>query len=260
MHPFNEYARYYNLLYQDKPYFQEVHYLLSLFERFESKPKTLLDMGCGTGQHGVHFANEGLCVHGIDKSAQMLEIAGKQLLALPQDQRARLSFSQGDIGQFSFDERLEPHSFDGAVSLFHVMSYQTTNSQLRSAFQCAQQFIKPGGLFIFDVWYGPAVLGDKPQGRIKCFENEDLKVTRVADPKMALHDNTVHVDYDILIQDKLKETLQHINERHSMRYVFAPEVELLCDQFSMQCLGAFKWLTVEPLDENAFSACFVLKT
>ena len=58
-----------------------------------------------------------------------------------------------DIGQ----------KFDAIVFLFHVMSYQVTNKMLNEVFSNVFKHLNDGGLFIFDFWYGPAVLTDPPK-------------------------------------------------------------------------------------------------
>ena len=38
------------------------------------------------------------------------------------------------------------------------MSYQTSNDDLNATFASARANLKQGGVFIFDCWYGPALL------------------------------------------------------------------------------------------------------
>ena len=45
------YSKYYDLLYEDKNYFDEVEYIDFLIKKNCQSAKTLLDMGCGTGKH-----------------------------------------------------------------------------------------------------------------------------------------------------------------------------------------------------------------
>ena len=48
----------------------------------------------------------------------------------------------------------------------------------------ARSLVAPGGIFIFDFWYGPAVLADPPAVRIKRLENERMKVLYGPDYRM----------------------------------------------------------------------------
>ena len=57
----------------------------------------------------------------------------------------KLTFSLGRI------QGLDLHrTFDVVISLFHVMSYQVSNSDIMEAFATARRHLNPGGIFIFD--------------------------------------------------------------------------------------------------------------
>lgn len=86
---FGDYARYYNLLYQDKEYAAETEFILECLTRYGGMPATLLDLGCGTGRHALEMARRGVCVTGVDMSATMLEM-GRQLQAASPDLPAEI--------------------------------------------------------------------------------------------------------------------------------------------------------------------------
>lgn len=64
---FGDYARYYNVLYQDKDYAGEADFVLSCLKRRHEAPRTLLDLGCGTGRHALEMARRGVSVTGVDR-------------------------------------------------------------------------------------------------------------------------------------------------------------------------------------------------
>ena len=78
--------------------------------------------------------------------------------------------------------------YDAVISLFHVMSYQNTNEDILSAMKSARSSLNSGGLFPFDVWYGPGVLSDRPQVRVKEVQDDKYQLIRIAKPVM--HDKT----------------------------------------------------------------------
>lgn len=80
---FGDYARYYDVLYQDKDYAGEADFVLSCLVRRQGEPRTLLDLGCGTGRHGLEMARRGVSVTGVDMSATMLEMGRQALAAAP---------------------------------------------------------------------------------------------------------------------------------------------------------------------------------
>ena len=55
---------------------------------------------------------------------------------------------------------------------------------------------------MFDHWYGPAVLTDRPVQRVKIFEDNDVKIVRIATPTLYVNDNLVDVDYNLIVIEK----------------------------------------------------------
>ena len=69
------YAQQYDLLYKDKNYDAEVALLERLFQAHALEGNSVLDLGCGTGQHAIRLAKRGFDVTGVDRSPEMLRIA-----------------------------------------------------------------------------------------------------------------------------------------------------------------------------------------
>jgi SAM-dependent methyltransferase len=182
----------------------------------------------------------------------MLSVAQKSREAMPADQAQQLCFSHADARCFRLTE-----SFDVAVSLFHVMSYQISNEDLIQAFETAHSHLKKGGVFIFDCWYGPAVIADRPRVRVKRIRDRDIEILRIADPLMHPNENVVDVNYRILIIDKVTNVTRELNERHRMRYLFKPEVDffLRATKFSLVC--CLEFLTDRRPGLNTWNVYFV---
>jgi SAM-dependent methyltransferase len=256
MATFDLYAAYYDLLYQDKDYSHEVNYINSLIAAHGGKAGgSILELGSGTGGHAVHFAQSDCIVHGIDISAEMIQRANKAKGNLPNEVAQRLTFDVGDVRTFRAES-----CFDTVISLFHVMSYQTTNSDLLSAFKTARVHLNPGGLFIFDFWYGPSVLSDRPCIVEKVVENETIEVFRYTTPTMITDRNCVDVRFDVTI--RLKEQggdSQPLTENHLMRYLFLPEVENYLDLSGFKIVASNSWLKQEHLSDIDWYGCVVAK-
>jgi SAM-dependent methyltransferase len=149
-----------------------------------------------------------------------------------------LRFHQGDAAGFRLDAQ-----FDAVVSLFHVMSYLTDNQSLFEAFGNAHRHLKPGGIFLFDFWYGPGVLTDRPAPRIKRMEGDGISVHRMATPEVHADRDIVDVNYEVLIQDLAKGTLETLKETHHMRYLFRPEIEFMLGQAGFRLIDFREWMT-----------------
>lgn len=251
---FSNYARYYDLMYQDKDYVGEAQFIQRLIQTYAPATTTILELGCGTGNHAMLLAKEGYQVHGVDLSQEMLGYANERCDRLSPALATRLQFSQGDLRQVRLDRK-----FDVVLSLFHVISYQTNNEDLLAAFETAKAHLVPGGILIFDVWYGPAVLSDPPTVRIKRLEDRSIQVTRIAEPVMEPNKNLVDVNYHIFIKDLISSKIDEVREVHTMRYLFKPELELLLDRLQMQIVESGEWLTDRQPGLNTWGVYFIVR-
>ena len=87
---FDEYARYYDLLYQDKDYQAEADYVAALIRRFHPDAQSILEMGSGTGKHARLLADRGYKVHGIERSPEMLAKSLDALAAVQKESKAKV--------------------------------------------------------------------------------------------------------------------------------------------------------------------------
>jgi SAM-dependent methyltransferase len=252
MSNFGGYANYYDLLYRDKDYRGEAVFVREVLSEYCPNLNTVIELGCGTGLHAKFLAEDGLEVHGVDLSDEMLNTARERLASLPAEVSKRLHFSQGDVRSVRLNERA-----DAVVSLFHVISYQTTNKDLLAAFMTAKEHLKKDGVFLFDVWYGPAVLRNFPGTRVKRLEDENVVVTRLAEPLVNPNDNTVDVHYQVFIKRKADGAVEEIREVHPMRYLFRPELEAIARQAGLEIIDAFEWLTKKTPGFDTWGVCFV---
>jgi len=241
---FNLYSKYYDLLYHRKDYHAEANYISDCIKNYSPNAKTILEFGSGTGGHGLILKKMGYDIFGLERSEQMVEEA--TLRGFPCE--------QGDIAHFKVDRK-----FDIVISLFHVISYINDNASLNKVFRNASDHLNHGGLFIFDVWYSPAVYYQKPETRIKKVENDELSVLRIAEPEIHSINNIVDVNYTILAKDKNTDVWIEFQEKHPMRHFSIPEVNLLGDFTGFETLRAEEFLTGTQPSESTWGVCFILK-
>ena len=245
----NIYSKYYDLLYQDKDYKAEVEYIIKIIQNHSNKIKTVLDLGCGTGKHDELLCDNGYTVHGVDISQEMLRIAESRR----KGRENVLKFSKFNIATMNIGQK-----FDAIVSLFHVMSYQVTNKMLNEVFSNVFNHLNDGGLFIFDFWYGPAVLTDPPKKKVKRLKNENLEIIRLTETKMYADLNKVDVGFDIFIKNYKDNTVHKKKELHQMRYFFDTELEMICDKHGFQIDKKYKWLSKKKPNFNTWNVVWAV--
>lgn len=258
MNVFQNYGKYYDLLYQDKDYVGEANFLIELLKKHNiGNGARLLELGAGTGKHACHLAEQGYFVTGIEQSDVMLEIAGQGLLDKGSSVTDRVKLYKGDIRTWDGKSNQE-QKFDAVFSLFHVMSYMQTLADLKAVFANIKKQVKQSGIFVFDCWYGPAVLSLKPETRFKIMTDGEYTIERVAQASMDTTKQQVTIDYTLFSKDKNQENHQKFTEQHKMRFLFKSEIELLCEQFDCELADSFEWMTKADLSQDTWGACFVI--
>lgn len=251
---FAEYARYYDLLYRDKDYVGEADYVDRLVRRFKPDAESMLELGSGTGRHALLLTERGYAICGIERSEEMLACS-QRLVA---QEKSRLAgrtfpvFAQGDVRSARVTG-----TFDAVISLFHVMSYQTTNDDLLASFQTARTHLTSNGLFVFDVWYGPAVLTKQPSVRVKRAADEETEVTRLAEPITHPNENLVDVQYHVFMRDIRTGVVTETRETHRMRYLFMPDLALLLRAAGLEILHVEEWMTGRKPSFDTWGVCVV---
>ena len=251
--PFAElYAAAYDSIYRDKDYAAECDLVERLFAEHAASPvREVLDLGCGTGGHAVPLAARGYDVVGVDISEQMLARAARRVEAAS---GASPRFENGDLRNVTLDRR-----FDAALMMFAVLGYQVENRDVLAALRNVRRHLRQGGLFVFDVWYGPAVLVERPTERVKEIAAADVRWLRVATPTVDVRNHRCTVEYHLygLQGDRL---LGEATERHAMRFFFPLELELLLAScgFELLHLGAFPDLDRAP-DERTWNVLSIAR-
>jgi hypothetical protein len=59
--------------------------------------------------------------------------------------------------------------------MFAVLGYPQKNDNVLAALKSVSTYLKKGGVFICDRWYGLSVLNQKPRERVNVLENRDRK-------------------------------------------------------------------------------------
>ncbi|HLI79949.1 MAG TPA: methyltransferase domain-containing protein [Candidatus Binataceae bacterium] len=112
---------------------------LAILERLELRgDESIVDLGCGSGENTIELARRvprGRAL-GLDSSAAMIEAANKVLADVGPEVRARLSFSLGDIKQFSAQ--------DEYAVVFSNAALQWVPGH-REIFMRIHRALKPGG-------------------------------------------------------------------------------------------------------------------
>jgi SAM-dependent methyltransferase len=248
----HDYASHYDLFYADKNYSGEADYVASRIRACCPKAVRLLELGCGTGRHAGFLAKRGFDVVGVDRSRQMVEQARKRASIEVPRVKQRLNFRVGDVMSYRSRDK-----FDVVISLFNVVGYLTRNEALQKMFAVVKSHLRKGGVFLFDVWYGPAVLSKKPVVRVKRIKDRQQTITRTAVPHLDVNNNTVQVDYTIRCRQNSE--VSATSESHLVRYFFLPELELILAAAGLDLIRAEEWMTGKAPGTDTWGLCCVCR-
>ena len=132
----------YDRLTNDVNYRQTLAFYKEILAREGCRPRTAVDLACGTGSITVLLAQEGLKVIGVDLSPEMLCVA--------QQKAQELENSPLFVCQDLSCLRL-PRGVDLAVCALDSLDYITDPTACEEAIRRVYRALNPGGIFIFDV-------------------------------------------------------------------------------------------------------------
>lgn len=249
---FRKYSAVYDLLYRDKDYAAEADYVAKSIRAILPQARSILELGSGTGKHGRLLAARGFKVHGIERSPDMVALA--RTGAGPASAGEAFACEVGDVRDVSLGR-----IFDAVIALFHVVSYQTTDEDLQATFASTARHLSAGGVFLFDVWHGPAVEAQKPQPRVKRVSDEALEVVRTARPELDESRHTVRVTYDIDARDGKSGEVTRFSENHLMRYLFPAEIDALAMRSGFRVVSSEEFMTGRRPSAETWGVLYVLR-
>lgn len=135
-------ARSYDRLTNDVDYRSTVAFYREILKREGVKPRTAVDLACGTGSVALLLAQTGMEVIGVDLSEEMLTVAAGKAQELE---------NPPVFVRQPLQELRLPRAVDLAVCALDSLDYITDPADCAQAIRRVYKALNPGGVFIFDV-------------------------------------------------------------------------------------------------------------
>ena len=132
----------YDRLTNDVDYEATVDFYYEILKQEALKPRTAVDLACGTGSVTEILARKGYEVTGVDMSEEMLTEAMAKVMDMEQPPRFVCQRLQ---------ELYLPRAVDMAVCALDSLDYVTDPADCAEAIRRVYKALNPGGIFIFDV-------------------------------------------------------------------------------------------------------------
>ncbi|GLB30309.1 methyltransferase [Lacrimispora amygdalina] len=238
MEAYTNFAEVYDLFMDNIPYEDWCSYVTGLLKEHGVKDGLVLDLGCGTGSLTELLADAGYDMIGVDNSEDMLQIAmdkraesGKDILYLMQDMR-----------EFELYGTVR-----AVLSICDCINYILEYRDLVEVFRLVNNYLDPGGVFIFDlntVYKYEKVMGDTTiaEDREECsfiwdnYYDGDTKIN----------------EYDLSLFIREKEDLyRKYTETHYQRAFTIGEIREALKEAGLEFLEAYDAFTRNPVKETS---------
>lgn len=141
MEAYTSFASVYDTFMDNVPYGEWGGYIYTLLCRYGVKSGIILDLGCGTGTITEILAGYGYDMIGVDNSEDMLELATEKRIASGHD----ILYLLQDMREFELYGTVR-----AVVSVCDSVNYITEPEELAGVFRLVNNYLDPGGIFLFD--------------------------------------------------------------------------------------------------------------
>ena len=140
---FSDSAELYDAIYGSfKDYAAEAAVIANVIRTGQPSARTLLDVGCGTGEHVMHLRARGFVADGLDIDPALLAIAARKVPAA--------EFFEADMTDFDLGTR-----YDVVACLFSSIGYLLEEPEVTQAFTCFAAHLARGGVILVEPWFTP---------------------------------------------------------------------------------------------------------
>ena len=142
MEQYREFASVYDIFMNEVPYDVWLSFVKEVWQKEGIRPKSICDVGCGTGNLLLPLAKDGYDVMGVDLSFDMLCQAERKL----RKEGFTVFLSEQDM-----TEMYLPKKADCILCLCDSLNYLVEDGELSAAFGCFREALKEDGLLFFDL-------------------------------------------------------------------------------------------------------------
>lgn len=243
MEAYTSFAQVYDLFMDNVPYEEWGEYLDKLFKEYGIEDGLLLDLGCGTGKLTRILNEKGYDMIGIDYSYEMLDIAKAQ-------SNESILYLMQDMREFELYGTVR-----GIYSACDCMNYILEEDELREVFALANNYLDPGGIFVFDVntpykYYELLAENTFAENR----EEGSFIWENYFDEEEQIN------EYDLTLYIKEEDgRYQRFQEAHYQRCYELNTIRTLLEEAGLEFIAAYNAYTKEPISEESEKVLFIAR-
>lgn len=233
MEAYTSFAAVYDTFMDNIPYEEWEKYLKSLLYEYGVREGLVLELGCGTGTMTEILAQSGYDMIGVDNAEEMLEIAIEKRMKSGLD----ILYLQQDMREFELYGTVK-----AIVSVCDSVNYILEEEELEEVFRLVNNYLDPGGVFIFDfntVYKYREILGDQTiaENREECsfiWDNYYYEEERINEYELSL-----------FIREGDSELYRKYQETHFQKAYDLETMKRLITQSGLEYITAYDAFTKE---------------
>ena len=248
MEAYTSFAEVYDQFMDNVPYREWADFLQEILQKEGISNGLVLDLGCGTGSMTEELAGRGYDMIGVDNSEDMLEIAmekrqesGHDILYLLQDMQGFELYG----------------TVRAVVSVCDSVNYVTEKEELEQVFRLVNNYLDPGGIFVFDFnteYKYREVLGDRTIAE----NREDSSF--IWDNYYYEEEHMNEYELTLFIQEADQKELYHkYQETHFQRAYTLEEIRELLEKSGLRFVAAYEDYTKEAPGKGSERICVVAR-
>lgn len=253
------FAAVYDTFMDNVPYREWGEYIHSMLCEKGVKDGLVLDLGCGTGTMTEILAGYGYDMIGADNSEDMLELAMEKRIQSGHD----ILYLLQDMREFELYGTVR-----AVVSVCDSLNYITDPEDLENVFQLVNNYLDPGGIFLFDFnteYKYREVMGDCTiaEDRGVCsfiWDNYYYEEERINEYDLTLFvRETGQPDPDTDEPDKEGQLYRRYTETHYQRAYTLEEMQRLLEKAGLVFEAAYDMDTKEVPGDTSERICVIAR-
>lgn len=246
MESYGKFAKVYDMFQDNINYRQWADYLVEILREDGIEDGLVLELGCGTGTMTELLAQAGYDMIGIDNSGEMLAEAMEKKMESGHD----ILYLLQDMQNFELYGTVR-----AAVSVCDSLNYLTEEEDLEYVFALVNNYLDPGGLFIFDMntvykyqtMIGDATIAENREDGSFIWENS-------FDPETGI--NVYELALFLPREDGLYEKCE---EEHYQKAYPVEKIRELLTKAGLELIAIYDAYTKEPAREDSGRLTFIAR-
>lgn len=248
MEAYTSFAEVYDQFMDNVPYREWADFLQEILQKEGINDGLVLDLGCGTGSMTEELAGRGYDMIGVDNSEDMLEIAMEKR----QESGHDILYLLQDMQEFELYGTVR-----AVVSVCDSVNYVTEKEELEQVFRLVNNYLDPGGIFVFDFnteYKYREVLGDRTIAE----NREDSSF--IWDNYYYEEEHMNEYELTLFIQEADQKELYHkYQETHFQRAYTLEEIRELLEKSGLRFVAAYEDYTKEAPGKGSERICVVAR-